>query len=471
MNDTESQPQPLKLDEDRFRDLFEEAPIAYVLEGIDSRIFRVNRAAERILGATSDQVVGAFGRSLVPDTRDAQERVNNALGSIRGGSEASGLVLELRRKDNNQPVWIQWHSRPSPDLSYTRTMFFDITDLPTPDDRASEVESTNTAPEENGFGDIIGQSDGVRRVLGQVQLVAPSLASVLITGESGTGKELIARAIHGRSTRSGAQMVNVNCAAIPESLFESEFFGHVKGAFTGAAKDRPGRFELADGGTLFLDEIGALPLDMQAKLLRVLQEREVERVGDTRTRSVNVRIIAATNLDLRKEVDAGRFRQDLFYRLSVFPIEIPPLRDRREDIAPLIDHFIEQSANRMGLPVPRVSQSELNRLMEYSWPGNVRELENAAERAVILSQGGALRFDFPELMQGEPASSTAVPSNLPVLTREQLKRQERENIAAALKQTGGKVFGANGAAELLGMKPTTLASRIAALGLNRRPES
>jgi PAS domain S-box-containing protein len=471
MSDTEFQPQSLKLDEGRFRDLFDEAPIAYVLEGVDSRIFRVNRVAERILGAASDEIVGTFGRSLAPDTPGAQERVDNALGTIRGGSEATGLVLELRRKDNNRPVWIQWHSRPAPDLSYTRTMFFDITDSATADERRSDVDSTNTAPEENGFGDIIGQSAGLRRVLGQVHLVAPSVASVLITGESGTGKELIARAIHGGSARSRAQMVKVNCAAIPETLFESEFFGHVKGAFTGAAKDRPGRFELADGGTLFLDEIGALPLDMQAKLLRVLQEREIERVGDTHTRSLNVRIITATNLDLRKEVDAGRFRQDLFYRLSVFPIEIPPLRNRREDIAPLTDHFVEQSARRMGLPVPRISQSEINKLMEYGWPGNVRELQNAVERAVIISQGGPLQFDLPDLMQGGPANSTTATSKGPVLTQEQLKRQERENIAAALKQTGGKVFGPNGAAELLGMKPTTLASRIAALGLNRRQDS
>lgn len=236
-------------------------------------------------------------------------------------------------------------------------------------------------------------------------------------------------------------------------------------------KDRPGRFELADGGTLFLDEIGAMPLEMQAKLLRVLQEREVERVGDARTRPVNVRIVAATNLDLRKEVDAGRFRQDLFFRLSVFPIEIPPLRDRREDIALLIERFVEQSARRMALPVPRISQSEIGKLMEYRWPGNVRELQNAVERAVIFSQGGPLRFEVADLQQATTGPSGAMPPNVPVLTREQVKRQERENIAAALKQTGGKVFGPNGAAELLGMKPTTLASRIAALGLNRRPKA
>jgi transcriptional regulator with GAF, ATPase, and Fis domain len=209
-----------------------------------------------------------------------------------------------------------------------------------------------------------------------------------VTGESGTGKELVARAIHENSSRKDRALIKVNCGAVPESLFESECFGHVKGAFTGAIRDKPGRFELADGGTIFLDEIGEIPLAMQAKLLRVLQEQEVERVGDTRTRKLDVRFVAATNRDLLKEVEAGRFRQDLFYRLSVFPIEIPPLRERPEDIAPLALHFIKQSARRMNRPVPRVTRATMNQLLAHDWPGNVRELQNAVERAVILSQGG-----------------------------------------------------------------------------------
>src|ERR1700730_8683577 len=210
---------------------------------------------------------------------------------------------------------------------------------------------------EQNFGDIIGTSVGLRKVMQQVQLVAPTDATVLITGESGTGKELVARAIHEQSARRERPLIKLNCSAVPEGLFESEFFGHVKGAFTGALKDKPGRFELADGGTLFLDEIGEVPLAMQAKLLRVLQEQELERLGDTRTRKVNVRFIAASNRDLTKEVDEGRFRQDLFYRLSVFPIEAPPLRERRDDIAPLVAHFVRQSARRMHRTYPQLSNS------------------------------------------------------------------------------------------------------------------
>jgi transcriptional regulator with GAF, ATPase, and Fis domain len=256
---------------------------------------------------------------------------------------------------------------------------------------------------------------------------------------------------------------------VPESLFESEFFGHVRGAFTGALKDKPGRFELADGGTLFLDEIGEAPLAMQAKLLRVLQEQELERVGDTRTRKVDVRIIAATSRDLKKEVDAGRFREDLFYRLSVFPIQIPPLRERRDDIPPLATHFVKQSARRMNRPAPRITQATISQLTAHDWPGNVRELQNAVERAVILSQSGVLRFELAESIAIDaPLAPTHPLSKSALLTRDELKRQERDSIATALKQTGGKIFGPGGAAELLGMKPTTLASRIKALGLQRK---
>jgi transcriptional regulator with GAF, ATPase, and Fis domain len=319
-----------------------------------------------------------------------------------------------------------------------------------------------------GSNDIVGSSPGLGKVLQQTQLVAPTDAAALITGESGTGKELVARAIHENSQRSSRAFIKVNCGAVPDTLFESEFFGHVKGAFTGAMKDKPGRFELADGGTIFLDEIGEIPLAMQSKLLRVLQEGEVERVGDTRVRKINVRVIAATNRDLLKEVEAGKFRQDLFYRLSVFPIEIPPLRKRPEDIAPLALHFINQSARRMNRPPPRVTQATMKQLAAHDWPGNVRELQNAVERAVILSQGGPVRFELPELQKQETASpGKAIPAPGAFLTRDELKRRERESIIAALKQSVGKIFGANGAAELLNMKPTTLASRIKKLGIDK----
>ncbi|MEK0450406.1 MAG: hypothetical protein RL088_2674 [Verrucomicrobiota bacterium] len=317
-----------------------------------------------------------------------------------------------------------------------------------------------------GSGDLVGESAALRKVQQQIELVATTDATVLITGESGTGKELVARAIHERSPRASRSMVKVNCGAVPEALFESEFFGHVKGAFTGALRDKAGRFELADGGTLFLDEIGEVPLPMQAKLLRVLQEQEVERVGDTRPRKVNVRIIAATNRDLKAEVEAGRFRQDLFYRLSVFPIENPPLRDRREDIPRLAGHFIETAAKRMNRRPPKFTNTAARQLTAHDWPGNVRELQNAVERAVIIAQGGPLQFDLPSTSR--PAPTVQIPDGSPVFTRAELKQRERESIAAALAQTKGKIFGPDGAAALLGMRPTTLASRIKALGLRRK---
>jgi transcriptional regulator with GAF, ATPase, and Fis domain len=328
------------------------------------------------------------------------------------------------------------------------------------------------------FGEIVGQSAALQKVLQQIQLVAGTTATVLILGESGTGKELIARAVHERSPRKDQPFIKVNCAAIPEKLFESEFFGHVKGAFTGADKDRVGRIQVADGGTLFLDEIAEIPIGLQAKLLQVLQEQLFERVGENRSRRVDVRIIAATNRDLEKAIEAGNFRNDLFYRLSVFPIEVPPLRERREDIPLLTAHFLKMCAKKMNTQAPKLTNAAIERLQTYDWPGNVRELQNAVERAAIFAQTGALNFDFLRPDSPKPADpvravpSTPTPSPDPViLTEAELKRRERESILAALKQANGKISGPRGAAELLGMKPTTLASRIKALGLKTKPES
>ncbi|HTZ83790.1 MAG TPA: sigma 54-interacting transcriptional regulator [Candidatus Acidoferrales bacterium] len=461
--------------EQRFRDLFDEAPIAYVHEGLDSRIIQANHTAMRILGLKPEEVAGTFGKSLVPDTPDAQRHLREALESVGRGTDTTGVVLELRRKDNGKPVWVQWWSRPAAGGDYTRTMFIDITDRVLMEQEQVRLQDQNAYLWEeirsgHNFGDLIGESPGLRKVKHQIQLVAPTDASVLVAGESGTGKELVARAIHDHSARKSRALIKLNCSAVPEGLFESEFFGHVKGAFTGALKDKPGRFELADGGTLFLDEIGEVPLAMQAKLLRVLQEQELERVGDTRTRKVNVRIIAATNRDLKKEVDAGRFRQDLFYRLSVFPIEVPPLRERRNDIPPLVGYFLEQSARRLNRPTPRISRAAMSQLTANDWPGNVRELQNTVERAIILSRGGPLHFDMAGVT-GAPPAPTHVVSKPILMTRDELKRQERDGIAVALKQTGGRIFGPGGAAELLGMKPTTLASRIKVLKLNRKTGS
>jgi formate hydrogenlyase transcriptional activator len=454
--------------------LFDEAPIAYIHESLDSRFIRANRTALRVLGIKPEEVAGMFGRSLVPDTPDAQRRVRKAFDSIGRGTDTSGIVLELRRKDDGKPIWIEWWSRPEVGGEYTRTMFIDVTARVSLEHEKARLEAQNAylldeIRTEQNFGDMVGGSSGLRKVMQQVQLVAPTDATVVITGESGTGKELVARAIHERGARSDRPLVKLNCSAVPEGLFESEFFGHVKGAFTGALKDKPGRFELADGGTLFLDEIGEVPLAMQAKLLRVLQEQELERVGDTRTRKVNVRVIAASNRDLKQEVDDGRFREDLFYRLSVFPIEVPPLRERREDIAPLVAHFVRQSARRMNRPEPQVSKSALTQLATYHWPGNIRELQDTVERAVIIWREGPLTFDLPASRpQQNTAPQTTSEAKVTLPTRDELKRQERAAIVNALKQTNGKVSGPGGAAELLRMKPSTLASRISSLGINRR---
>ena len=320
------------------------------------------------------------------------------------------------------------------------------------------------------FAGLVGQSPAIQQVLNQVDLVAPTDASALITGESGTGKELIARAIHERSARHERPLIRVNCAAIPKELFESEFFGHVKGAFTGAIKDRTGRFELADGGTIFLDEVGEIPLELQSKLLRVLQEGQIERVGEEKTRNINVRVISATNRDLKADADAKLFREDLYFRLNVFPVEVVPLRERISDIPLLAAHFVALICKRYNRDEPRLTQANVKQLQAYHWPGNVRELQNIIERAVIVGTSGRLEFDLP--------GSTSTPAQqdikaeadldlaLPFNEQERLAR-DRINITAALKLTGGKVSGKDGAAELLGIKPSTLASRMASLGVEK----
>ncbi|MCH8807343.1 MAG: sigma 54-interacting transcriptional regulator [Planctomycetes bacterium] len=319
---------------------------------------------------------------------------------------------------------------------------------------------------------IVGASPAMRNVCEQIDLVAKTDANVLILGESGTGKELVACEIHQRSERRDRPLVRVNCASIPRELYESEFFGHVRGSFTGAVKDRAGRFELADGGTIFLDEVGEIPLELQSKLLRVVQERQFERVGDERTREVDVRIVAATNRDLKREVAAGRFREDLFYRLNVFPLEVAPLRERAEDIQPLAAHFLQLAATKFGRTDLRLTQANVLELQHHTWPGNVRELQNIVERAVITSRGRKLRFDLPRdesagagRLEFERAASSDAATEV-VFDRD-LKRMERENLLAALKATEWKIYGPGGAAELLNMKPTTLSSRIRRMGLKR----
>jgi transcriptional regulator with GAF, ATPase, and Fis domain len=326
---------------------------------------------------------------------------------------------------------------------------------------------------DGGDGAILGTSSAIRRALESLDAVASTTAAVLIHGESGVGKELFARAVHARSKRASSPLVKVNCASIPESLFESEFFGHVRGSFTGAHKDRVGRFELADGGTLFLDEVGEIPVEMQAKLLRVLQEGEFERVGDDRTRKVDVRIVAATNRDLSAEVQAGSFRRDLFYRLSVFPIEIPPLRERPDDIVPLAQSFLRTIARNAGRPKLELSEDQKGALVDYDWPGNVRELQHVIERAVILSPNPPLQLALALARPsgGSPSAASAPrirASSGNVMTDDELRKLERDNLVAALEKTSGRISGEGGAAELLKMNPSTLRDRMKALGIVRR---
>ena len=331
--------------------------------------------------------------------------------------------------------------------------------------------------EAKAFGDLVGQSAGLSQVVSQIDVVAPTEASVLILGETGTGKELVAHEIHCRSARKDGPLVRVNCASIPRELFESEFFGHIRGSFTGAVKDRAGRFETAEGGTIFLDEVGEIPLDIQNKLLRVLQEKRYERVGGDVTRRADVRIVAATNRDLKQAVAAGKFREDLYYRLNVFPIQVPPLRERMDDIPLLAKHFVELSTRELKCAKPRLTRAAVAKLQNYDWPGNVRELRNVIERAVILARGGALDFDLPTGPQSALPSRSApvaqspdgTPAQPNFLTEAELQRRERENLLLVLETANWKIKGPDGAAELLGVKPTTLLSRMEKWGL-KKPE-
>ena len=319
------------------------------------------------------------------------------------------------------------------------------------------------------FGQIVGTSKALRRMLNRVEAVAGTPANVLLQGESGVGKELVAHAIHVQSPRADGPLVKVNCASIPKELFESEFFGHVKGAFTGAYRDRIGRFQLADGGTLFLDEVGEIPMELQGKLLRVLQESEFERVGDDLTRSVDVRVVAATNKNLEQLIVDGNFREDLFYRLSVFPVDVPPLRERGEDIAQLAQHFLVQTCKNFGREELTLTQAQAANLRAYGWPGNIRELKNVIERAVILSTGKVLRLDLsmPGLRADIDDIVDVAMSNNEVLTEKEVREFQRNNILKALEQANWKVSGAGGAAEALGVRPTTLADRIRTLKIRK----
>jgi formate hydrogenlyase transcriptional activator len=462
--------------EQRFRDLYEEAPIAYVKEDLDSRFISANRAAMRILGITPHEVAGTVGMSLVPDTPDAQQRVKEAFASIGRGTDTGGVILELRRKDNGKPIFIQWWSKPDPGGTYTRTMFVDITERVLLEREKARLAAVNTYLQEeikstHNFEEIVGQSPALMDAIEKVQRVAKTDASVLISGETGTGKELFARAIHSASHRRDRPLIKVNCAALPASLVESELFGHEKGAFSGAINRRIGRFELAHGGTIFLDEIGEVPPEVQVKLLRVLQEREFERVGGSAPIKIDVRVITATNRDLPAAIRAGKFREDLFYRLNVFPLTLPPLRDRQGDVPLLVQFLVAKFAARVGRRIESIDATTMQRLIGYRWPGNVRELENILERAIILANSPSLEID-PEVFGTLPTDTpTPIDPTKPATKArpesESLQSMERNHILAVLTQTDWVIDGPRGAAKILELHPNTLRSRMKKLGIVR----
>jgi PAS domain S-box-containing protein len=470
--------------EERFRDLFDEAPIAYVHEGLDSRFIEANRTAMRILGLKPEEIAGMTGKSLVPDTPDAQRALSGWLDAMGRGTATTGTVLELRRKDDGKPVWIQCWSRRAPDGSYTRTMFIDLTDRVLMEQEKARLEAQNTylleeIKETHNFEEIVGPSRSLAEVIEKVKLVASTDSSVLILGETGTGKELVARAVHSNSERRSRPLVKVNCAALPSGLIESELFGHEKGAFTGATDRRIGRFEIAHGGTIFLDEIGDMPPDVQVKLLRVLQEHEFERVGGSVPIKVDVRVISATNRDLVRSISQGAFRQDLYYRLNVFPIQLPPLRERREDIPPLVHYFVRRFSLKIGRKITRIQRETMERMVSYSWPGNVRELENVIERAVILSRGSELEVAPDVLPEMAAAAHTQAAAPRPAHEEnrsvapspQSIDQVERNHILEVLMRTNWRIEGTDGAAALLKLNPSTLRSRMKKLGVQRSTQA
>jgi PAS domain S-box-containing protein len=454
--------------EEKLTRLVDSAMDAIVELDVDLRVTRLNPAAVKLFGHAA---VGTdFGRFLSPESGPRLEALARDLGARAEGDRSLWIPGGLAASKADGEAFPGEATLSRFDLG--RRVFYTLI-LRNVNERLeaerrirSLTVETEYLREElaalGGSDDILGTSEALRGVLHAVRQVAATDASVLVLGETGTGKELVARAIHGASGRRRRPLVKVNCAAIPASLVESEFFGHERGAFTGATQRREGRFALADGGTIFLDEVGEIPLDLQAKLLRVLQEGEFEPVGSSQTRKVDVRVIAASNRDLRRAVGDGGFREDLYYRLNVFPIEVPPLRERGDDVAALASAFAARVAKRMGRRVEPLSTDDVARLRAYAWPGNVRELQNVIERAVITSADE--RLDLARFVEGGPAPARTRP---PIRTIRDLEEIERESIVAALEAAGWRVAGADGAAERLGTKPSTLRSRMKALGIGR----
>jgi formate hydrogenlyase transcriptional activator len=453
--------------ERRYRDLYEEAPNAYVSFDRKLQLLSVNRRAVQLLDYPATDLVGSIVLAHFAETSAGRAPAERAFHQGFAGEDVSGLELEMRRRDG-KPLWISLWMRPlrgvDGHVQALHSIWVDITDrVQAEADRARLREQNLYLQQEiksvHNFEEIVGRSPALAAVLDKVRRVAPTDATVLIYGETGTGKELVARAIHSASQRREKPLIKLNCAALPAGLIESELFGHEKGAFTGAIARHTGRFELADRGTIFLDEIGELPSETQAKLLRVLQEHEFDRVGGTSTKKVDVRVIAATNRDLNKAVGDRAFREDLYYRLSVFPIQLPPLRDRPEDIPLLAQYILDKFATRVARRFDGIDSATLRRLVGYPWPGNVRELQNVLERAVILSPGPALEME-PDVLgqtEGTPASRASAA----------LEDVERNHILAVLRETKWVIDGPKGAAVILGLHPNTLRSRLKKLGLSR----
>lgn len=476
ISDRRQAEEALKTSEERFRTLFESAPIGISINNAEGKFVQVNRAFQQMLGYSEDELKHlSFREVTFADDLGESKQVFAEL--VAGQRTDFCLEKRYRRKDGSL-MWAQTVCSAVRDASgkfvYTFAMVQDISERKQAEqalrEALTEVERLkNRLQEENvylqeeirtqhNFEELIGASGAMRKVFQNVEKVARTDTTVLITGETGTGKELVAHAIHNLSSRTQRPLIKVNCAALPSGLIESELFGHEKGAFTGAIARKKGRFELADGGTLLLDEVGELPLETQAKLLRVLQEQEFERVGGAQTLKVDVRVIAATNRNLEELIKRGAFRADLFYRLNIFPIHLPPLRDRRDDLPLLTNYLVDKFSRRMGKKIDRVSREAMDRLTRYDWPGNVRELANVLERAVILCDGGALQPDHISI------SEVLATPGADVTT---LGDAERAHILKALEKTKWVVGGSSGAAKLLGLNRTTLLARMKKLGIEK----
>jgi PAS domain S-box-containing protein len=457
----------LRRSEEQLRALFEFSPDAIVASDPQGRITQTNAQVERLFGYTKGELLGQSIDILVPERFRRTHPAHRKEYSDRARVRQMGIGLELygRRKDGSEfPVDIMLGPAETAAGQIVLSVVRDLTEKRAAEEalRRSEQEKQYLEEEletESRFEEIIGESIGLKRILKQVETVAVTDVTVLILGETGTGKEVIARAIHQLSPRNQRTLVKLNCAAIPAGLLESELFGHEKGAFTGAIDRKIGRLELANGGTLFLDEIGDLPLELQPKILRALQEKEFERLGSTQTIPVNVRLVAATNRDLAQMVTDREFRSDLYYRLRVFPILLPPLRERREDIPLLVRYFVDKHSRQLYRKIETIQPETMRALTRWDWPGNIRELENFIERAVILTKGPVLRVPLSELETTQEAMPTQDSS---------LETKEREHILSVLRETKGKIAGPTGAAARLGLIRTTLNSKMKKLGIERK---